>query len=411
MLKFVRWFNSLKIKNLIACMSLFYISFMSCGSGNGTTTDGVNDKERSTIADAGNIPEHTSADQQTPSQAIQPLANTAFVYIRYVRSGGIGHLYTYDLATKRSQLISQLDDDGQRGTTLTRHVDLSPDRRWVAFSAVFRPSGGDQEFLTEALWVVSVDGKHFRRVTEPLSDPHKIKCNTDADCVSPSECNLQKKVCIPRNFTTHISGPQWTYDGQTLFTAVHQNWMSGTQLEGGSSLASVPSSGGVLQIHPNTSGCAFVSMPSPHPKQGKLAAIHSLCRGGSRNGLYAYNIPPNQFSAFFEANIGIKSTRPVWNPLDDIIYFMGDAQWDTNVSGIALGGYNFSTKQIGYLIPPLPQHQTFGSFDVSPDAKYMAVCIFDSQKVRNSIYLLDSTNQQNPWYELLTEGDNCHPSW
>ncbi len=146
-------------------------------------------------------------DEPNPS-SITPLAKTAFVYIKYPRGSNVGHIHSYDLATKKDTLITKLDDNGTTGTASPQGT-LSPDRRWIAFRAFFRPEAKDTSsgLAMPSIWKVSVDGKHFKRLTTPLPNPNTITCTHDSQCPKPMKCLLYLKRCAPKHFTIGLSSP------------------------------------------------------------------------------------------------------------------------------------------------------------------------------------------------------------
>jgi Tol biopolymer transport system component len=134
----------------------------------------------------------TTTDPEGPTNPdLQPLSENTLVFKRFVRkdsSGGqVFHLYTYDTVSKKETLLSNLDDTGTHGTDPLGHMAISPDRRSIAFAALFRPTQADLDTgliaLAEAIWTVSADGQVFKRLTPPFDDGAP-RCTADAECVS-----------------------------------------------------------------------------------------------------------------------------------------------------------------------------------------------------------------------------------
>ena len=119
------------------------------------------------------------AESGGTASPIDPLPHSTFVFFRY--SLGPTNAWTYqlwalDAVSKSERLISRLDDALVPGELLVGHgLALSPDRRWVAFAAFFRPSDhpADRSLgrYTKMVWKVSVDGKQYVRISPPLEDP------------------------------------------------------------------------------------------------------------------------------------------------------------------------------------------------------------------------------------------------
>ena len=357
-------------------------------------------------------------DDGEPSDSAT-LPRTAFVYVKFVRSS-VGHIYSHDLATGKSTLITKLDDDGTTGTA-SPQIAMSPDRRWIAFRALFRPNDKDKAdgLAKPSIWKVSVDGKHFARVTDPLPNPNNITCTTDAQCVKPMTCILSLKRCAPKHFTIGLSAPTWSADNKTIWTALSQTWTSGSSIAGGAVLASVPATGGALQTYyQGNTGCALTIYPAAHPKEGSIAAIHSVCSGGVP-GLYKYGMPPTAKPArmFSSSTVGVEQGPVAWMPDGSVIYFSASAMWDLDNDGTAetqgsgIVGLQIKDSKLGGLLPPLKTGSLYSGIAIAPSGTQMAACIFDSNAQTYKIYLLDSSNTKTPFSELITDGKSCNPSW
>lgn len=350
------------------------------------------------------------------NEPIDPLPATSFLYIKYPSSNSVGHVYAYDTVKKESKLITDLDNK-----TETPQISISPDRKWFAMRAAFRRNETDlqQGISIPALWVVSVDGKQFRRVTEPILNPNLkgAECTVDSQCPSTGHCNTAIGKCGLRNYSIGIGTPRWTNDGKTLWTNYSTYWSEGTKITGGSVFASVPVSGGVLDIATSSSGCQQVTHVAVHPKENKLYGIHTVCTGG-KEGIHSYDIPPtNGTQLFFQENVSVALGTLVMVPDGSGMLFLANTAWDTNndkqpdISGIGIAGYDFKEKTLGAILPPLKTGLAYTDMTISPDGSKLAICIFDSGASKNNIYLLDFTNKENPFQPLIEDGQSCAPAW
>lgn len=351
--------------------------------------------------------------------SITPLPKTAFVFNRYVRDTA-AHLYSYDLATKKTTLISKLDDDGTIGTNPS--IALSPDRRWVAFRALFRPDAKDKAegIAIPSIWKVSVDGKHFKRLTDTIPNPNKLTCENDSQCPKPMTCILSLKRCAPAHFTVGLSTPTWSADGKTVYTSLSQTWTSGSSIAGGAVLASVPATGGTLKTHyVGSSDCVLTIYPSAHPSENSLAAVHSV-GGGCVPGLYRYALPPTSKPTriFSSATVGVQQGPITWQPDGSAAFFLGDTTWDLNndgtpeTQGWGIVGVRIKDGALSGLLGPLATGKSYFSYDISPSGNEMAVCIFDSKASTYEIYLMDAADPKKVTFKQLTSGGkSCYPSW
>jgi Tol biopolymer transport system component len=352
----------------------------------------------------------------TPPAPVTALPATTFLYVHYPKGDEVGHIYAYDIATKQSRLITELDN-----TTKTPRVAISPDRKWFALVAFFRPNDTDlkQGIPIPSIWVVSVDGKQFRRVTEPLLNTNAsgASCSADAQCPATGFCNTTLGKCSLRNYSMYLGVPSWSADGKTIWTTLSQFWNEGTRLTGGGVPASVAASGGVLEPHVVNSGCAQVTHVAAHPKASQLAAIHSVCSSG-KPGLHSYAVPPKEGTQmFFDASVEVSLGKLAWLPDGSGILFLANTGWDLNgdqkpdVNGIGVAGYDIGKKQLSAIIPPLKTGLSLTGMTLSPDGKKLVVCVFDSSNSTNSLYMLDSDDQQNPFKPIVEDGKSCEPAW
>ena len=165
----------------------------------------------------------TGGDQgrQPPEMpgAITPLPASTFVYYRMTKEGdkSYAHLWSYDVLSRETRLISKLDNSISSFRSIAGdRVAISPDRKWVAFSADFRPSKAD-DFLagrTSMIWKVSVDGDQFVRISAPLTDWRK-PCSSG--CPSEMLCEPTSDLCTLAGWAWGFEHPSWSPDGQRIF--------------------------------------------------------------------------------------------------------------------------------------------------------------------------------------------------
>ena len=406
----LRWFVV-----LCAGIGLF---LQGCSSNNtNANSNNTNANSNNNKANTNNNNANTNnTNANTAPGPISPLSSTTLLYIHSPKNDGVGHVYAYDTSTKKSRLITDLGNK-----TRTPRVSISPDRKWFALRAFFRPNATDlkQGISIPSLWVVSVDGKQFRRVTEPIlnSNGKGASCTVNSQCPSTGYCNTSLGKCSLRNYTIGLGIPRWSRDGKTLWTTLATHWSNGTRLTGGSTLASVPVSGGALNAHAASSGCAQVSHISLHPTEDKILAIHSVCSNG-KPGLHMYNIPPTTATqVFFNANISVSLGSTLFFPNGAGILFLANTTWDTNndgkadAQGIGIAAYDLTKKKLAPILPPLKSHLSYTDMTISPDGKQIVMCIYNSQRSSSSLFILDANDKKTPFKALIDDGKSCYPTW
>jgi hypothetical protein len=174
-----------------------------------------------------------------PGEAITPLPDSSFVYLH--REDTITtHLRAFDTKTGTSSLITAFDN--RTSGTNVKSIALSRDRKWVAFAAFFRVSDEEQQtqttMPTPPVWIVSVDGKTFKRVAPPFAPPPGKACRSDLDCrLEGLACNFFKYCDLPdhsRDLYVH----SWTA-ASPLVLEYRESWRGGSMFTGGVNVATV----------------------------------------------------------------------------------------------------------------------------------------------------------------------------
>lgn len=366
--------------------------------------------------DGGSSTEH-STYQDTTSPSVQALPTSSFIYVHYPEKGkSIGHVYVYDKITKKSRRITDLDN-----TTRSPRITLSPDRKWFALVAFFRPNAVDiaQKIAIPSIWLVRIDGKVFKRITEPLinGDLKRGKCQLHSECPVTKYCNTSSGTCQREGFSMGLGKASWSHDKKTLWTSFSQHWSEGGRIAGGVVPASVPVAGGVVALQAVTSGCQQVSNTSADPTSPRLIANHSVCLSGAP-GLHSYPFPPKKGTKLFsEPNISTPIGDIAWLSDGSGILFLANSSWDTNgdkkpdINGIGIAGYQFSTKTITAILPPLKTHLSYTGLSPSPDNKQIALCVNNSQTGTSDLYMLDTLDKKTPFKQITQDGKSCNPSW
>lgn len=363
-----------------------------------------------------------------------PLPKGTLLFKRVVRSH-VEHIYAYDTVANQERLITKLDDTGTTGTgTEVYGLALSPDRRWIAFVALFRPSQADYNtgLSTSAVWVVSVDGQTFRRVSATVPNPYSsTPCTTDTNCAKLPNmyCQGIVKHCQPYNYHLEVLNPSWSPDGKTIYVAFGQYAMTSRngRLTGGTSIASVPFAGGSFKLYSaSASNCGVVANPAISPQGNALLAVQSLCSGSGFEGLTRWSAPPSggpkplvavtAMGPIYDIDL---NSNPIWLSDGEGVFLaeVGYQQGSTSVRGNALlsiqvGTQQVPVNQISVQIAPLTGSYKLAAFAVSPDETKVAVEVAytSGSRTYSDIYLVEQSTQ-NTWKRLTTTGNSVRPAW
>ena len=182
------------------------------GPGQMTPGDGQPAVDASVPMQTGDGPESATS--------ITPLPPNSFALVRSRQKPDktwLAAIWGYDLDTKTERLIT--DFDGQLPTSaLIGPVRLSADRRWVAFTAYYKPEGFIFEAFVSLLWKVSVDGKSFVRLT-PAKDPRPA-CSATMPCKGFEQKMCDQGRCMPHGWIYTHEGPIWAPDNRVVFFTI-----------------------------------------------------------------------------------------------------------------------------------------------------------------------------------------------
>lgn len=336
-----------------------------------------------------NRDEQRNTDNNT---SVAPLPNSVFVYI-HAHSDEERSFYAYDVATDKNWLIKTLRYQKGSGD-----IQLSPDRRWIAFTAYMQSTAQEQQssFQIAAAWILSVDGKQLRRISTPIPDPISTK----------------------PGMSIYLSDPSWSRDGKMLWLSYSQFWTEGMELRGGSSIVSVPLSGGSIRFHSKDVQCLLSSTPMSNPQTNSVAVVHSMCSNASK-GIYLYDteLRTGSHIKFQKHKVDVDTHRNhSWTPNGRAIIFSGYTNWeiqgnngkeDNNGYGLLI--VEVSTGEVLPLLPPLKSGFNYGSFAMSPDSRYLVVQI--KTQSASDLYLFDLHQSNFSPIRLTDDGLSRSPSW
>jgi Tol biopolymer transport system component len=261
-------------------------------------------------ADGGTGGNQGGQPPETPG-AITPLPASTFVYYRMTQEGdrSYGHLWSYDVVSKQNRLISKLDNSiGSLRSIAGDRLAISPDRKWIAFAAHFRPSKAD-EFLagrTTMIWKVSADGAQFVRISAPLKDWRK-PCS--AGCDSDTFCEPSSDLCTVAGWSWQFEHPSWSPDGKKIFahlgttacwqvsclpSVVTPNVPAVTAISEVVVMNDQPMSPHTVVTRPAERACNTAT-PAVSPDGKRLAVDYSHCFGSSSWGVMVSDLDGSNY--------------------------------------------------------------------------------------------------------------------
>jgi Tol biopolymer transport system component len=336
------------------------------------------------------------------SASWNPLPATTLVFAKRVRSSA-DYLYAYDTATNTATLISVLDDNGSIGT-IVRGIALSPDHKWIAFAAAFRLSTSDvgaSARTSDAIWLVSVDGSTYSRLTPTptFTNTNTTPCSADAACTALGmTCDVTYQQCRYMNFTMTLQNPSWSPSGDTVWFDYQETWWSlgGTE-EGGGQMVNVSSTGGKPNIVVGDGSCQIMVGPSLDPTGTKVAAERSLCTNEA-NGLVLFDIASKQTSLLVGMTV---YEAPVFSHDGSVIAFVAKSS-STPYEDLYL--YSVDTGQTIDLFQGTSDLKTW-EIAFSPDNDHFVL------GVAGDLYLSQASDLTSTPKQLTTDGNNRFPSW
>jgi Tol biopolymer transport system component len=342
------------------------------------------------------------------------------VYVQYDGKGN-GQIYSFDTSTNKRARIHALMSFGNVPTA-SPSIALSPDRKWIAMTGLFRPSEKEmkQGKAVRSLWKISVDGKQTIRLSDPIPLLNGRACQNDSQCSDLGQvCNVGLGQCTKRNYTLGLSSPEWSNDGKTVYVVFSQHWSGASgRLEGGATLATVPANGGTMNLRNVVAGCQQITHPSFHPKDNSLVAYHSVCSSGlSGFHLYDGGLSKDGTKLIKDPNVNDQMGKVAWMPDGSGFFFLASTNWDTNndgktdLQGTGLVFYHSKDGKMEGAIPPLNQGLSFGQYAVSPNSDAFVLCVQNNQKSTFDLYWFSLGQKKSDSKQLTTDGKSCAPSW
>jgi Tol biopolymer transport system component len=347
-----------------------------------------------------------SCDSPTDSRGIKPLSENAFVFLRSDIGDKIKRLCVYDLKHQKVRSVTDFD-----GANVLSDISLSPDRRWVAFSALgFRLKKSDQRaaVINLHLWKVSVDGKHFVQLSQTSIPPdgncpdfvnsygpHEQTCyrQRGAPCFSPDG----EQVYYSLFYSEDIIGTircNTDADCPGMSECYHRMRCAGIRTRGGSRLFRMPVRGGADEGLPLKSPCMFSSNPIFSHAGDRMLFTQSIC-SGSNQGVHVMKAPFDRQTSRRLVEDDVDGKTVVWRPDDSGFLYQ---------SGQKIKEYNFAYKSTAMRFQY--RRGTIQGFSPNADHSAMVIALQASDKKVASLYLMDMDTAK---LKLLTRGH--HDTW
>lgn len=349
----------------------------------------------------------------TTTPALEPLSEDTLVFV--VDAGDGAEIHAYDLATRMRRRLFRVADPT---TWDVRSIALAPTRDRIAFASHYGYDAAQYPLAdglpTEGIWAVDVNGTNVRALMAPLKDDRgTVECTHDSTCEPLGMvCDGAVSRCRESARTRTVGELAWSPNGDAVwFVSADHHWQ-GTQLAGGTTLGRVSAQGGAPELFAANDGCAQVTAPAPHPTDGSLVAVQSVCTSGGARVVRYDSMPPRQGTELFS-----EADLEFWVDLSDV-------EWTRDGSGLIFGAYGgaFESDAIVYLeaatgtlylaFEAAPGQWIEGQ-DLAPDGQRMVVCVGETVNgaAQRDLYLVDLTSTTPSSTALTTDGKSCDPSW
>jgi hypothetical protein len=337
--------------------------------------------------------------------AIEPLPPNSVAFFKgHVRqdiNAWRAQIWAYELDTKKQRMVTDLDDNVSF-ENLAGGLELSPDRKWMAFSAFFRTLPTSYSVHTNLIWKVSVDGKQFVQVT-PLPTDTRQRCDAQTACTGLAEQVCEEGRCTPFAWKLAYEGATWAPNSQTLmFHLVERycvmyfckNWTF-TYPPGpwvtNASVAVLSDQPGVEPKPipaPALKDCSR-SNPMITPDGKRLAVIYD-CAGAS--GVQVSDPDGSNSKVVLKGTL----RQMAWAPDGTAIYYL-----DGNNKQLVRLDLNTNAQQV-LLDTPADDPLRMGHFTVSADGHWLFFNQIEVKTDKSDVYLYDLTHAM-PGIQKLTE--------
>ncbi len=284
-------------------------------------------------------------------------------------------------------------------------LSLSPDRKWIAFTADFKRTSADYQdgAPRDILWKVRVDGTQLQRLTLPLD---------------PSILSKGQRI--------YYSTPRWSPDARNIFF-LHAQFSGETTDErvGFNTLAKVPSEGGVPKVVEFGKCGTFLGDMAFRPNTSELLISESRC-GSATVSEESIKLVDLTFSSQVkeiishrsaDGNVVVAGDGLSWMPDGSGFVLVVNASWtganQTSVSGRGLVFYNMNNGQYTYLVAPEDKNDYFTNPTISPDGNYLVFANNrNGRKDMRLFFLSKALRGEFFQHQPLTQdGKSSYPTW
>lgn len=350
-----------------------------------------------------------SCDSSTDNRGIKPLSENAFVFLRSNIGDDRKRLCVYDLKHQKVKLVTDFD-----GANVLSDINLSQDRRWVAFTALgFRLKKSDQRasVINSHLWKVSVDGKHFVQLSQtslPPDDdcpdfvnsygPHEQTCyrQRSAPCFSPGGGQIYYSLFYSEEIIGTLRCNS-DADCPGMSECYHRMHCSGLRTRGGSRLFRMPARGGADEALPLKSACMFSGNPVFSHGGDRMLFTQSIC-GGSGQGVHVMKAPFDRQTSRRLVYDDVDGKTLVWRPDDSGFLYQ---------SGQKIKEYNIAYKSTAIRFQY--RRGTIRGFSPNADHSLMVISLHPKDKKVARLYVMDMVTAE--LIPLTGDHHDISPCW
>lgn len=365
---------------------------LGCSSA-GSSGSGGSSGSSGSSGDTGSSGSSGASGTSGTAGAASALPASTFLYVSKVaRDRDV--LIAYDTATGQTHTVTDLRGDGSEGWSIDGY-GLSPDRTRIAIASLYGPTKEDVDTKLSAqrIWTFAADGTDFRRLTP----------------VFPNQAAGRSQ------FQISVRNPVFSQSGKDVIYGYGEYWYEGTKLQGGSGIWSVEDASGRLPAFLQSSApCSFVN-PSVDPKTGKLAVIHSICVGGSQDGIYLYapdgsGTPEKLVGS--DAALDVTLETPRWTSDGSGFVFIGTTTVMISGASTVVRGlfvFDMTTRKASPVVLPQTLDTLVVDATIAPDARAVVYCLRKGEA--DDLHAIDLTTDPPTDAPITSDGKSCHPVW
>jgi Tol biopolymer transport system component len=287
-------------------------------------------------------------------------------------------VHAYDIASDQTWLVTDFG-----GNVEARSVAIHPDRTRIAIASYYEISDPDE---SEGIWGMPAAG----------GEPQPIMDAWEGDAGEVQD----------------VGDLAYSADGAYIY------FDHSTSTTGGGVIARVAADGGVPELFLDANGtCTANAGPAPDPSGTQMLSVRSGCVDLELEGLVLNDLPPTgigQVAIPEGTSYDLPFVAPQWSADGSAVLFVmgsvldidGDGTNDGQGESVVL--WDIAGGQVLEVVPAAVGQRIY-NFAVSPDERYLAMCM--ASAAGQDLVLADLGGEAISYRALTTDGNSCHVAW